>query len=127
MLVQVPISVGELLDKITILEIKVGCFGNGPKLANVQAELGRLTAVCAQDGITCDGADFEALRQVNRDLWDVEDRIRAMEFAQDFGAEFVALARSVYRMNDRRFEVKRRLNERWGSALIEEKSYQQYQ
>ena len=127
MLIQVPVSVGELLDKITILKIKEQKIASGPRILNVKAELARLLKVCEDSGIAPSGADFEELLKVNAELWDVEDRIRERELAQDFGPEFIALARAVYRMNDRRFEVKRKLNELWQSEIVEVKSYSQYQ
>lgn len=125
MQVTIPISVGELLDKITILEIKAGRISDPAKLANVRTELDALAGL--RDGLDLKGTDLRALvtelGQVNRRLWDVEDRLRDFEREQDFGAEFIQLARAVYRENDLRAHLKRRLNELTGSALIEEKSY----
>ena len=125
MQVTIPISVGELLDKITILEIKAERIGDPAKLANVRTELEALARLRRELDLA--GQDLEALvlelGQVNRRLWDVEDRLRELEQAKDFGAEFVRLARSVYRENDHRARLKRRLNELTGSALVEEKSY----
>lgn len=125
MQVTVPISVGELLDKITILEIKEERISDPAKLANVRTELAALVGLC--DGLDLKGTDLQALvaelGRVNRRLWDVEDRLRNFEREQDFGAEFIRLARTVYRENDHRAHLKRRLNELTGSALIEEKSY----
>ena len=125
MQVTVPISVGELLDKITILEIKKERIGDPAKLANVRNELEALARLSRGLGLA--GPELEALvlelGQVNRRLWDVEDRLRELERAEDFGAEFVRLARSVYLENDHRARLKRRLNELTGSALVEEKSY----
>ena len=125
MQVTIPISVGELLDKITILEIKAERIGDPAKLANVRTELEALARLRRELDLA--GQDLEALvlelGQVNRRLWDVEDRLRELERAEDFGAEFVRLARSVYLENDHRARLKRRLNELTGSALVEEKSY----
>ena len=125
MQISVPISVGELLDKITILEIKAERIPDPAKLANVRTELDALAGL--RDGLGLEGTGIEPLvvelGQVNRRLWDVEDRLRVLERAQDFGAEFIRLARAVYRENDHRAHLKRRLNELTGSALIEEKSY----
>jgi hypothetical protein len=131
MRVTVPISVGELLDKITILEIKAEHIVDRKKLANVEAELALLVerrqALGLDAGGAAKGAEIDGLiaelGAVNRRLWEVEDRLRALEHDGDFGATFVALARSVYRENDRRAELKRRLNELTGSELVEEKSY----
>jgi hypothetical protein len=131
MRVTVPISVGELLDKITILEIKAERIADRRKLANVEAELNLLAerrrALGLDAGDVAKGAEIDRLiaelGAVNRRLWEVEDRLRALERGGDFGATFVALARSVYRENDQRAELKRRLNELTGSELVEEKSY----
>ena len=129
MRVTVPISVGELLDKITILEIKAERIADRKKLANVEAELALLVERRQALGLAAgsEAAEIDRLiaelGAVNRRLWEVEDRLRALEGEGDFGAGFVALARSVYRENDRRAELKRRLNELTGSELIEEKSY----
>lgn len=126
MRVTVPISVGELLDKITILEIKAERIGDRDKRANVETEL-RLLIERRQALGLAKGAEIDRLiaelGQVNRRLWEVEDQLRALEQGGDFGDAFVALARAVYRENDRRAELKRRLNELTGSELIEEKSY----
>lgn len=128
--VTVPISVGELLDKITILEIKAERIADPAKLANIRFELealDRLRRGLALDrpGIRRDeiAALFAELGQVNRRLWEVEDLLRDCERAQEFGAEFIRLARTVYKENDLRARLKRRLNEETGSELVEEKSY----
>jgi hypothetical protein len=129
--VTVPISIGELLDKITILEIKAERIADRRKLAHVEAELALLVERRQALGLaasgTAGGAEIERLTAelgaVNRRLWDVEERLRALEQRSDFGKTFVTLARSVYRENDRRAELKRRLNELTGSELVEEKSY----
>ena len=121
-----PVSLGELLDKITILEIKREHF-RGESHANVQNELQQLQAVLADLKLTPDPALMEQLRGTTRSLWRIEDQIRAREQAQDFGAAFIELARSVYQQNDRRAAIKRQLNLRHGSALIEEKSYTTYE
>jgi tetratricopeptide (TPR) repeat protein len=122
---QIPISVGELFDKITILEIKAARIADPTKLRNVTHELELLREV--EGRLPVSGKEEERLvgelRHVNEMLWDVEDMIRACEARQDFGAEFVALARSVYRHNDRRAELKKLLSALHGSELVEEKSY----
>jgi hypothetical protein len=122
---RVPVSLGELIDKITILEIKAQRL-EGPALANVRKELELLQAVLADANLSPDSALVEQLREVNRSLWSIEDEIREQERRSDFGPTFIALARAVYRTNDRRAALKRSLNERHGSALIEEKSYCDY-
>lgn len=123
--IHAPVSLGELLDKITILEIKEKHF-QGPSLDHVQHELKELQMVLASLPITPDPQLLEQLRSSNRALWRIEDGIRAKEQAQDFGKAFIELARSVYRQNDRRSAIKRQLNLLHGSTLIEEKLYTPY-
>ncbi|AIF47712.1 DUF6165 family protein [Dyella japonica] len=127
-LIQVPVSYGELIDKITILEIKSRQITDAAKLANVRTELDLLNATWADH--TASKTDIAAERArllaVNERLWDIEDRIRLKEKAQAFDAEFIELARSVYFENDERAAVKREINVKLGSQLVEEKSYQDY-
>ncbi len=120
-----PVSWGELVDKITILEIKAQRITREPAAANIGRELALLRERLALDAAAeaAMTASRDALRQVNEELWDVEDALRVAEAAEDFGERFVALARSVYRLNDRRAALKRRINETLGSEIIEEKSY----
>ncbi len=126
-MIEVPVAWGELVDKITILEIKSERIADPAKLANVRAELHllreRLGSVEADPAVSRLHA---ALRQVNETLWRIEDDIRDCERDGDFGAKFVELARSVYRTNDRRAELKREINLALGSAILEEKSYKPY-
>lgn len=126
--ISVPISYGELIDKITILEIKAARISDASKLANVRAELDLLNETwTSKDASHADIADARArLKSVNEDLWEIEDRIRLKEKAQAFDAEFVELARAVYFQNDDRAAIKREINLKLGSQLIEEKSYQNY-
>ena len=121
----VPVSAGELIDKITILQIKFDRISDDRKRANVKRELDALVAVRARHFADVSGlpALTERLRLVNERLWDIEDDIRAEEARQIFGAGFVALARSVYQSNDERARIKREINDLVGSRLIEEKSY----
>ena len=124
----VPVSPGELLDKITILRIKSQRMADPNKLANVRLELDALEATwksSAYASIDVDG-EVRALQAVNERLWTIEDAIRDQERAQVFDAEFVRLARSVYIENDDRAAIKRRLNLKLGSSLVEEKSYSNY-
>jgi hypothetical protein len=126
--IEVPISPGELLDKITILRIKSERMSNASKLANVRHELKLLEQTWA-DAVPATAnvsADEQALAAVNARLWDIEDEIRVLERKQQFDAAFIALARSVYIENDERAAIKKRVNVALGSALIEEKSYQPY-
>jgi len=124
----VPVSWGELIDKITILEIKSRKLKAEAALANVRKELASLTEIVARD-VPRRGAAAELkdrLTKVNEELWTIEDRIREKEAAQAFDAEFVALARSVYQRNDERSRIKREINLRLSSNLVEEKSYSAY-
>lgn len=126
--IPVPVSAGELVDKITILEIKAERIGDEAKRANVARELALLRAARAEHLAETEALDrlTAELAAINAALWEIEDAIRACEARGDFGDAFVALARSVYRTNDRRAAVKRAINEATGSALVEEKSYAPY-
>ena len=124
----VPVSYGELIDKITILEIKAANIRDEAKRGNVRTELELLNATwqthpAAQTDIVAERAQLKA---VNETLWDIEDRIRLKEKAQAFDAEFIELARAVYFRNDERAAFKRAINLKLGSTLVEEKSYQDY-
>lgn len=127
-LIQTPVSYGELIDKITILEIKSRRITDDAKLANVRNELDLLNATWANDAASqTDISDERArLLAVNELLWDIEDKIRLKERAQAFDQEFIELARSVYFRNDERAAFKREINLKLGSQLVEEKSYQDY-
>jgi hypothetical protein len=124
----VPISPGELLDKITILRIKSARMSDAAKLANVRVELAELEKTWrAAVGAAADvSADERALQAVNERLWVIEDDIRLKEKAQAFDDEFVRLARSVYFENDERARIKKDINLALGSAYVEEKSYEDY-
>lgn len=126
--IKVPISPGELLDKITILRIKSKRMGDAGKLANVRLELQELeqTWAASRYAKIDIAADIEALHAVNEKLWVIEDEIRDKERAQAFDAEFIRLARAVYFENDDRAAIKRRINAALGSTLVEEKSYAAY-
>jgi hypothetical protein len=128
MALQIPVSVGEFLDKITILEIKAERIHNAEKLQNVHKELDLLRSIWAASPLseTDVSAPLEQLKKVNESLWEIEDRIRRHESARTFDAEFIRLARSVYAHNDQRAAIKRDLNRRLGSDLVEEKSYPEY-
>ncbi|HEY8587793.1 MAG TPA: DUF6165 family protein [Rhodanobacter sp.] len=127
-LIQTPVSYGELIDKITILEIKSRRITDAAKLANVRNELDLLNATWANDTASQTDISGEraSLLEVNELLWDIEDKIRLKERAQAFDAEFIELARSVYFRNDERAAFKRQINVKLGSQLVEEKSYQDY-
>ncbi|HUO19979.1 MAG TPA: DUF6165 family protein [Steroidobacteraceae bacterium] len=126
--VLVPVSPGELLDKITILRIKAARILEAPKLANVKLELALLEATWRDSGCAARALpqDEHALQRVNEQLWDIEDRIRDKEARQTFDREFIELARAVYISNDERAAIKKRINTQLGSRIVEEKSYQQY-
>lgn len=124
-----PTSPGDFLDRMTILEIKTDRIRDAAKLENVRRELEALRATWNASALAARdvAATVAELRKVNEALWDIEDRIREKESAKAFDAEFVELARSVYRTNDRRAALKRELNVALGSELIEEKSYAKYE
>lgn len=127
-LISAPVSYGELVDKLTILEIKSERIADSAKLANVCDELRLLTSLWGADpaSATDIGPERGELKRINEALWDIEDEIRVKEREQSFDARFIELARSVYRTNDRRAAVKRAINLKLGSRLVEEKSYQDY-
>jgi hypothetical protein len=124
----VPISPGELLDKITILRIKVARIVDAAKVANVRLELDLLEKTWRDSGCAAFDVkrDERALQEVNERLWDVEDLIRDKEAKQTFDREFIELARAVYVSNDERAAIKKRINLQLGSRLVEEKSYKPY-
>lgn len=128
MLLNVQTAPGEFLDRLTILEIKSERIADPAKLANVRRELDLMRATWAASPLAAGGipAAVAELKQVNEALWEVEDRLRALEAERRFDSEFVELARSVYRTNDRRAALKRGLNVSLGSELVEEKSYTEY-
>ena len=128
MQLQVPVSVGEVLDKITILEIKLAHISDANKRVNIQNELDALLPLVAGDGFATEEMQglLAELKLVNEALWDIEDDIREKEAAKSFDAEFIKLARAVYVTNDKRAEIKKQINLATGSALVEEKSYESY-
>jgi hypothetical protein len=128
-IIQVPVSPGEVLDKITILEIKSERMDDPVKVANVRRELGLLQDTWRQsvdDDETVRGIHSK-LKSINEDLWEIEDDIRNKERAREFDERFIELARSVYVTNDLRANAKKELNIYLGSEIVEEKSYQEYQ
>ncbi|MEM7619487.1 MAG: DUF6165 family protein [Pseudomonadota bacterium] len=127
-MLHIPVSVGELLDKITILEIKSQRIEDETKCKNVEQELSALQSVRRQAQLYSPPLEeiVQALKKINEVLWDIEDKIRFKEAQQSFDQEFIELARSVYQTNDERALLKRKINELTGSKLIEEKSYQDY-
>lgn len=131
MLIQAPISLGELIDKITILEIKAVNIGDPAKLKNVNHELTILDDKVKQLLDMAGQAKLAPLKKdlkdINQELWIIEDDIRDCEYVKDFSDKFIQLARAVYVTNDKRAKVKKDINLAFGSELIEEKSYKDYQ
>ena len=124
----VPISPGELIDKVTILEIKSERMTDPAKLLNVRTELTLLNETWRASAYSATDieAEWAGLRGVNTQLWDIEDLIRDKERAGEFDGEFIRLARAVYVTNDERAAIKKRINVKLGSSLVEEKSYKDY-
>ena len=122
MLIHIPVSLAELVDKITILSIKAQRF-EGQALVNVQTELNLLEQILEKSGVRLNPDEQNALQTVNQQLWQIEEELRHCEAEEHFGDAFIALARAVYRCNDERAALKRAINLRHGSQLVEEKSY----
>jgi len=120
---KIPVSIGEYIDKITILAIKSRRITDKDKVRNVLRELNQLILLDSEKIIDTDL--YQKLIRVNEDLWEVEDAIRVKEKNQQFDDQFIELARSVYRLNDRRADLKRQINLQYESELMEEKSYEQ--
>ena len=120
-----PISLGELIDKITILQIKAQHLQD-TALENVKKELHALETTLDNLKLNIDDTLTQHLKEVNQDLWQIEDDIRDQERQQNFGDTFISLARSVYQRNDRRAAIKKEINTTYGSVFAEEKSYQEY-
>lgn len=122
---QIEISNGELLDKLTILEIKLGKIGDPGKLANIEGEYSLLKPL-ARELIESVKPQYESLLQINAQLWKIEDTIRAFEQNKQFGDEFIQTARKVYMLNDERARIKKEINRLTNSGITEEKSYTGY-
>lgn len=127
-MIEVPISPGELIDKITILKLKKIFIKNKVQLKNVNTEFNLLKPLLTKYKLDTPEINnlFEELYKINNTLWEIEDKIREKERETDFGIDFVELARSVYFTNDKRSSVKKRINILSGSKIIEEKSYEDY-
>lgn len=123
---KIDISIGELVDKVTILAIKLKKIKDTEKLQNIQKEYDLLVGSMDKTGIGIDSEEFKSLEKVNLKLWDIEDQIRIKEAKKEFDAEFIELARSVYFNNDHRAKLKKDINVRFGSDLVEEKEYTDY-
>ena len=120
-----PVSLGELIDKITILEIKQ-IHMTGIKLQNVDKEIKLLKYILQDKNLEIDTFLIHKLKEINQNLWNIEDNIRTKESNQDFDKEFIQLARSVYKENDKRASIKKEINQKYNSELVEEKSYNNY-
>ena len=120
-----PISIGELIDKITILEIKQ-IYMTGIKLKNINKELKLLKNILQDKNLEINIDLIKNLKKINKTLWEIEDNIRIKESKQEFDEEFIKLARSVYIENDKRASIKKEINQRYNSDLVEEKSYKNY-
>jgi hypothetical protein len=121
---KIEVSIGEVLDKISILAIKLNEIKDDIKLKNIQKEFQHLSSKVKSDMFMDDL--YMDLCSVNRVLWDIEDKIRVCEKNKDFGDSFIELARMVYKTNDMRADVKKKINIKYNSDFIEEKSYQEY-
>lgn len=122
---KIEVSNGEIIDKITIIQIKLERIKDKQKLGNLKKEYKELIKTSSSI-ISIDDPLYIALYQVNCELWDIEDHIRDLERNKDFGSDFISTARSVYIKNDKRSELKREINIKTSSGLIEEKSYEKY-
>ena len=122
---KIELSNGEIIDKLTIIEIKLERIKDKGKLLNLQKEYNELSKASSSIMTTSD-ALYKALYEVNCELWDIEDHIRDLERKKDFGKDFISTARAVYIRNDRRSQLKREINIKTSSGLIEEKSYEKY-
>ncbi len=123
---KIDISIGELVDKVTILEIKLERIKAEEKLINIRNEYNTLKKSMEEIGITSDSEIFMRLKKINIKLWEIEDNIRIKEFKQEFDDEFIKLARSVYFENDERAAIKRDINTKFNSNFFEEKEYVDY-
>ena len=123
---KIDISIGELVDKVTILSIKLEKISDSSKVINVRKEYELLLKPMTDCGIGTDSEEFLTLKDVNLKLWEIEDRIRVKEVEQAFDREFIDLARSIYFINDKRAEIKKRINLATGSELVEEKEFVDY-
>lgn len=122
---KMEISNGELIDKTTILEIKLLRISDSVKKANIEREYSEIKPL-ADQLMPMIGSLYEQLAEINRTLWTIEDRLREFEKKHAFGQDFIEAARSVYRLNDERSGIKREINRITGSAISEEKSYTAY-
>ena len=123
---EIEVSNGDLVDKITILQIKLRKIESAEKRINIQKEFDLLNQKMSVIGVAESSETFQRLLTINQRLWDIEDQIRIKESKKEFDSEFIELARSVYFENDKRAAIKREINLQTGSQLIEEKEYVPY-
>ena len=124
--IKIPVSVGELVDKITILEIKTKNVKETGKSKNIENELSKLNLIYSDLRNEKLDSHYEELKTINEKLWNIEDEIRILEKNKNFGTEFIELSRSVYITNDKRFDVKSKINSLYDSNIVEEKLYEEY-
>ena len=122
-MIKIPVSLGELVDKITILKIKLK-FLSGQKKANVKNEYDLLNNELRNSSIIIREDLIEDLQITNQKLWELEDKIRVKELNNDFKEDFVELARNIYKLNDKRYEIKNKINKKYNSIIFEEKIYE---
>ena len=122
---KIPVSIGELVDKITILKIKLK-FLKGQRKVNVKKEYDLLNDVLKSSSLIIEDDLMSDLQLINQKLWDVEDEIRIKELNNDFNKDFIILARSIYKLNDKRSEIKKKINKKYNSIIVEEKIYEKY-
>ena len=123
---KIDVSIGELVDRVTILQIKLDRIADPEKKKNIRKEFDALSRQMKDAGVASDSEEYVRLKRVNETLWDIENSIRLKEAGLDFDDAFVQLARAVYRNNDERSRLKRDLNLRFHSMWIEEKEYAEY-
>lgn len=123
---QIEVSNGEIVDKITILKIKLRNIKSKDKLVNIKKELFELLPNLRKIGLKQKSSLFKKLESINLTLWEIEDKLREKELREEFDSDFVKLARKVYYTNDERSEIKRKINIETGSSFIEEKGYADY-
>ena len=123
---KVEVSIGELVDKVSILSIKLRKMKSAEKLKNIQKEYDILVKAMVAEGIEVTSAEFLQLAEINLKLWDIEDQVRLKEVSKSFDDAFIELARSVYFINDDRAAAKKEINVKFGSDLVEEKEYVEY-
>jgi hypothetical protein len=122
---KIEVSTGEIVDKLSILQLKLEHIKQEDKLQNISKEYSYLKTIVFSD-LLIDMSDYNLLLNINRELWEIEDKIRIKELNKQFDDEFIELARSVYYTNDIRADLKKKINIKYNSTLVEEKSYQKY-